>query len=62
MRRSFKLRCESRNANHTKFSIFDQTGANCGTLTVRSQDAEDFVRFDWNGDVDWNGHTHDVVQ
>jgi len=42
------------------FTVFDQTGANCGTLTLRNQDAEDFVRFDWNGDVDWNGHVHDA--
>ncbi len=56
MRKKFKLRCDSTNSMHTRFTMFDQVGANCGNITVRTADVLDFIAHDWAGDVDWNGN------
>jgi len=55
MRKSFLLRCEQSNPQHTQFSLFDPQGANCGTITVLTSAVDGFIRYDWNGNVDWNG-------
>lgn len=56
MRKKFKLRCEKTNSQHTIFRVFDQSGASCGLITIRTVDYQGFIGFDWNGDVDWNGN------
>jgi len=60
VRRKFKLRCFEVNPKHVKFYLFDVHGANCGCITVDAEDARDFIKFDWNGDVDWNGLTEKI--
>lgn len=56
MRRPFLLRCDGSNPKHTRFTMFDQGRANCGTITILTADVLDFIANDWNGDVDWQGH------
>ncbi len=53
--KKFTLSCLSTNPTHTKFQIYDPHGANCGEITVLSEDAEKFVAFNWSGTVLWNG-------
>jgi hypothetical protein len=54
----FKLRCEDSNEHHTKFTLFDAAGANCGRITVRTEDVWDLIgKFNWDGTVDWNSIT-----
>jgi hypothetical protein len=51
----FKLRCDSSNPQHMRFTLFDHTGANCGSITIRTEDAVAFhSKYNWNGDIDWN--------
>ena len=51
----YKLHCTGSNSRHTQFQVFDPKGANCGTLTVLTSEAMDFVKFSWTGEVFWNG-------
>jgi len=51
----FKLSCTKWDSSHIWFNVFDATGANCGTITVLTDDVIDFVSKNWNGDVTWNG-------
>jgi len=54
--KSFLIRCENWNREHTKFSLFDPAGANCGFITIRTQDLSAFIDTkNWNGRIDWNG-------
>ncbi len=53
----FKLSCISSNSRHTVFTVFDSRGANCGQLTVLTDDVILFVSRNWAGDVSWNDHT-----
>ena len=53
--RKYKLSCISWNARHVAFAVFDARGANCGQVTVLTDDVADFVRYSWNGDIHWNG-------
>ncbi len=61
MRKPCMLRCESSNVRHTYFILFDQQGANCGAITMHTGAVADFIRYDWQGDVQWNGHTQFVA-
>jgi hypothetical protein len=49
----YTLRWLSTNARHTRFTVFDHTGANCGDITVLTVDAKEFVDNNWDGAVDW---------
>jgi len=57
--KNFKLVCQATNAQHTTFALFDRglggTRANCGTITISTSDLVYFLRYNWNGDIDWNG-------
>jgi hypothetical protein len=55
MKRVFKLRCDGIGPIHTKFTLFDASHANCGTIVVATQDMENLIYHSWNGRVDWNG-------
>jgi hypothetical protein len=61
MRKKFTLRCTYCNPQHCGFTLFDQHGANCGTITVRRIDVADFIAFDWDGDVDWREHRPEEI-
>lgn len=51
----YKLDCTEWNPRHVKFLVFDTKGANCGTLTVLADDAINFVKNSWKGNIFWNG-------
>ena len=53
--KKFKLTCTFSNPGHTRFTLFDYEGANCGQLTLRTKDVDYFLDA-WLGDIDWNGH------
>jgi len=55
MRKQYKLDCMEWNPRHVKFNVFDPTGANCGILTILTDDALNFVKYSWNGDISWHG-------
>lgn len=55
MRKGFKLVCQDWGNTHARFILFDPVGANCGTIILLTGDALDFVKYDWNGSVFWNG-------
>lgn len=55
MNRKYKLDCFEWNSQHVRFRVFDTKGANCGTLTVLTEDVFEFVQNSWNGDIVWNG-------
>ena len=55
MRKRYKLDCQEWNDRHVKFVVFDPKGANCGMLTVETQDVINFVQHSWGGDIFWNG-------
>ena len=55
MRKGFKLVCQDWGNTHARFILFDPVGANCGTIVLLTGDALDFVKYDWNGSVFWNG-------
>lgn len=50
----FYLRCEYWNESHISFTVFDYSGANCGHVTIRTGDVENFVNYSWNGNINWN--------
>jgi hypothetical protein len=60
---NYKLSCTSSNAKHTTFQLFDrgtvvalsETPANCGTITVQTEDLLHFLGSCWKGDIFWNG-------
>jgi hypothetical protein len=50
----FKLVSVEINDQHTKFSLFDPAGANCGFITILSEDVPDFIsQWNWNGTLEW---------
>lgn len=53
MRKQFKLRCDSSNSKHTRFTMFDPAGANCGSICINTCDVVPFMGQDWNGEIDW---------
>lgn len=53
--KKFKLDCMDANPAHVRFRVLDWLGANCGNLTIRTEDAVRFVAENWNGEVFWNG-------
>ena len=54
-KRIFRLRCDDIGQQHTKFTVFDPERFNCGTLTIRTNDVNDFLYYSWKGRLDWNG-------
>lgn len=64
----YKLVCMSSNSRHTRFALFDRgsgaphspsetrTRADCGTITLDTDDLVHFLQHDWQGDVEWRGH------
>ncbi len=59
----YKLDCTEWNPQHVKFRVFDPTGANCGFLTVATDDVINFVKYSWRGNLFWHGHMpQDVVE
>ena len=58
MRRPNKLKCHSSNPKHTCFAFFDSKGAHCGVITLETQQVKDFLDWDWDGDIDWNGYDY----
>lgn len=58
----FKITCVETNSQHTHFNVFDPHGANCGLLTFLTKDAEAFIKYSWNGDVDWDGKWQRFIQ
>ena len=51
----FTLRCESYDHVHVKFSLFDPANANCGLITIRTEDVTDFIgKGNWEGAINWN--------
>lgn len=57
----YNLSCFDSNLQHTKFNMFDATGANCGRLTILTEDVVNFLTNNWKGNIDWNGMIPDVV-
>lgn len=53
-KRVFKLRGDDIGSVHARFTLFDPEHANCGKLTIRTNDLSDFVYYSWKGRVDWN--------
>jgi hypothetical protein len=53
--RKFKLRCTGTNTRHTKFTLFDASGANCGAICIETTDVVLLIGRDFQGDLDWNG-------
>lgn len=51
----FKLRCEDTNQKHTRFTLFDGGGANCGSIRIDTADVIILIGRDFHGHVDWNG-------
>lgn len=60
---NYKLDCIGHNSKHTTFRVFDRgtvdasgtTPANCGTLTIQTEDLVFFLQNAWRGDIFWNG-------
>lgn len=50
----FTLSCISSNDQHTRFSIYDSEKTNCGIITVRTRDVEVLIKYNWNGNLEWN--------
>jgi hypothetical protein len=55
----FTLTCLESNTRHTKFNVFDPTGANCGTLTILTDDVVGFIQRSWKGNINWDGKMPD---
>jgi len=51
----FTISCKDTNPRHTTFAVYDFRGANCGTLTILTDDIPDFIQRSWNGNIQWNG-------
>ena len=51
-----KLSCLDSNAGHTRFIVFDTHGANCGIITISTQE-EDLIALlnSWSGPIEWHG-------
>lgn len=54
MDRKYRLECKHIDLMHTRFALYDPTGANCGNIIVLTSDARNFISRNWNGNVDWN--------
>ena len=62
---NYRLDCIAYNSKHTVFRVFDRgtvgtqskepTKANCGTLTIQTDDLVWFLQHAWKGDIWWNG-------
>jgi len=62
---NYRLDCIDYNSKHTVFRVFDRgtvgtqskepTKANCGTLTIQTDDLVWFLQHAWKGDIWWNG-------
>lgn len=67
--KNYKLVCMSSNEKHTTFSLFDRgslnvpdsTRANCGRIVLDTCDLLYFLKYNWNGDVDWAEHCPDAA-
>jgi len=67
---NYKLVCTESNERHTRFSLFDRgtpgatcdqpTRANCGMIAVDTRDLLYFLKYNWNGDIDWRGRCPDA--
>lgn len=57
----FKLSCVESNERHTIFNVFDPKGANCGRLTILTEDVINFLQHSWNGNIFWNGKMPEAV-
>jgi len=61
---NYKLRCNESNDEHTRFTLFDRGApqdefrhaANCGEIVIRTCDLYHFLRYCWNGNIDWNNN------
>jgi len=53
VRNKFTLRWEHSDGQHTKLSLIDPVGLNCGTLTIRTADLGLLAHGEWKGDIDW---------
>lgn len=58
----FSLDCVDWNSQHVKFRVFDRRGANCGEITILTEDVVEFVRDTWCGNVQWNGKLPDNME
>jgi hypothetical protein len=55
MENQYKIHCIEWNPRHVKFDVYDPPGANCGTLTILTDDVLNFITNSWNGDIFWHG-------
>lgn len=46
---------------HVRFSIFDVERGLCGNLCIRRADLALFLRYGWNGNVNWNNQLTDEL-
>lgn len=49
------LRCDNVNDQHTQFTLIDWKRANCGVITILTDDVRRFMREVWRGNIDWQG-------
>lgn len=54
-RKLYNLSCVEWNPRHVRFQVYDPTKALCGTLVVLTEDVFNFVKWSWNGAIQWNG-------
>lgn len=52
----FRISCIETNQRHTKFTLYDPHGANCGVITILTDDVRLFLQRSWNGDIFWHDH------
>jgi hypothetical protein len=50
---TYKLVCLECNEAHAKFNLFDPKGANCGMVTIATEDLHTFTGLNWKGLVQW---------
>ena len=55
MNDKFTLTCIGTNPKHTRFNLFDMTGANCGTICIQTKDIIPFIARAWADNVQWQG-------